>query len=312
VRHREKDRKEVRVVRIAARPHSPLGEIALLAALYGVYEVIRGIRVVDLRAATAHAARIVELEQAVGAFCERAVQEACGRIPLLPDLLALLYPLLHVGVTIGVLVWIYRARRFAYPFVRNALVAMTAAALLVYVAYPVAPPRLWGGGFVDTVTQHGPFDLSSKLLGSLYNPVAAVPSLHFGYALLLGVALAWLARGRAVRAAGAVYPLVVLLVIVGTGNHFLFDALTGAAAALVGMLAALLVSRPAAARGADATPAGDLAAERVWFESEDRRRQRRALRRAPRGRRPGRGSADAPGGRAPGARPRRLGGTRPG
>ena len=110
------------------------------------------------------------------------------------------------------------------------MIGATAAALTIYVLYPVAPPRLAGLGFVDTVTKNAKVNLSSDLLGSLYNPFAAVPSLHFGYALLVGVTLGLVARNRLVRIIGWSYPVVMLIVIVGTGNHFFFDAAGGALA----------------------------------------------------------------------------------
>ena len=82
-------------------------------------------------------------------------------------------------------------------------------------------------------------NLSSDLLGSLYNPFAAVPSMHFGYSLIVGVALVAYARRPAVRIAGALYPPFMLFDIVATGNHFLFDAAMGG---LV-VLAAWIVAR---------------------------------------------------------------------
>jgi hypothetical protein len=74
------------------------------------------------------------------------------------------------------------------------------------------------------------------MLGSLYNPFAAVPSLHFGYALLVGLTIAAVARGRLGKVIGYSYPVVMLLVIVATGNHFFFDAAGGAAAIGIGYL----------------------------------------------------------------------------
>jgi hypothetical protein len=73
------------------------------------------------------------------------------------------------------------------------LIISTAFALVGYVLYPAAPPRLAGVGISDTVSKHTGLNLSSDLLGSFYNPFAAVPSLHFGYALIVGVTVAWLA-----------------------------------------------------------------------------------------------------------------------
>jgi PAP2 superfamily len=126
--------------------------------------------------------------------------------------------------------------------VRNVLIAATGIALVFYVVFPVAPPRLAGLGFVDTVTHSAKVNLSSDLLGSLYNPFAAVPSLHFGYALLVGVTLATVARRRVVRILGWAYPAVMLLVIVATGNHFFFDAAAGAAAIGAGYVIAQVFS----------------------------------------------------------------------
>ena len=95
-------------------------------------------------------------------------------------------------------------------------------------------------------------NLSSDLLGALYNPFAAVPSLHFGYALIIGVALATIAERRWVRVLGGLYPAAMLLIIVATGNHFFVDAALGGLAVLVGWLVArMLLATPApAARAA--------------------------------------------------------------
>ena len=218
--------------------HSGRQELALLAGLYAAYQAVRGIRGHDLDPALRHAHDVVQIERALHVFEEQAVQRLCGRIPALLDVLAYLYPVLHVTVTVGALVWLYRAHRSRFAFVRTALVATSAVALIVYVSFPVAPPRLAVPGFMDTVSHDSPFDLGSRLVGYLYNPVAAVPSIHIAYALLLGASVARLSQTAALRAAATVYPFVTLLVIVATGNHFFFDAATGALAALVGWFVA--------------------------------------------------------------------------
>src|SRR5918999_666319 len=131
-----------------------------------------------------------------------------------------------------------RRRPAQFPLVRNTLVFATALSLVGYVLYPAAPPRLSGHGFVDTVSAHTHVNLSSDLLGSLYNPFAAVPSMHFGYALIVGAALYAYARSRSVRVLGALYPPFMLFVIVATGNHFLLDAVAGGAVVWIAWLAA--------------------------------------------------------------------------
>jgi hypothetical protein len=227
----------------ARRTHAGWQEIAALTLLYGVYELLRGVGSVNLASATEHAQRVVRLEGHLGVYSERTVQHFSEGIPMLSHTLATLYIALHVAGTIGVLFWVYRSRRFAFPFVRTALVLTTALALPVYALYPVAPPRLAIAGFADTVSESGPLDLSSTLLGRFYNPVAAVPSLHLAYALLVGAVIVWLARPLTLRVAGALYPFVALFVIVATGNHYYFDAATGAAVAAVAALAARGLTR---------------------------------------------------------------------
>jgi len=220
----------------------------MLAALYATYEVVRGAGDTNLTVARDHTADIVSLEHTLHVFSERTVQEWSHGVPYLPALLGLAYMSLHFGATALAVRWVYRERREAFPLVRTTLIASTAIALAGYVLYPAAPPRLAGLGFSDTVTRHTGLNLSSDLLGSFYNPVAAVPSLHVGYALIVGASVFALARRRWVRLLGALYPAFMLFDVVATGNHFWFDAAAGAAVVLAGWwIARTLVSSPNAA-----------------------------------------------------------------
>jgi PAP2 superfamily len=232
-----------------ATPHRGAVEAATLASLYGVYELARGGGNATLAVAQRHTDSIVALEQHLHLYGERAVQRAAHNLPGLPAALGASYMLLHFVGTLGFVVWAYRRRPESFPFIRNTLIATTAIALAVYVIYPAAPPRLAGLGFSDTVSAGAHVNLSSNLLGSLYNPFAAVPSLHFGYALLVGVGVATLARNRTARVLGAVYPLVMLFVIVATGNHFFFDALAGGLVVAAAAAVARALSAPAIAPG---------------------------------------------------------------
>jgi hypothetical protein len=220
-------------------------EVAALAGLYGVYEVVRGQAHATLHAARQHTDGIVALERHLHLFGERAIQRAAHWVPTLPTLLGIAYIALHFIGTAAFLVWLHRKHPERFPLVRNTLIVATGVALFVYILYPVAPPRLAGLGFVDTVTHSAKVNLSSDALGSLYNPFAAVPSLHFGYALLVGITVGLVAKRRFARALGWSYPAVMLLVIVATGNHFFFDAVGGALAIGVGYLAASWVGSPA-------------------------------------------------------------------
>ena len=228
-----------------SRTHSGLQELGALAVLYGLYEVVRGAPSENVEVAMRHASEIVTLEQSAGIYVERGIQEAAEAIPLAPTLLGLAYMLLHFAGTTMALVWLHRRHPERFPLVRTTVVAATALALIAYILYPTAPPRLAGLGFSDTVTTSAGINLSSDVLGALYNPFAAVPSLHFGYALIVGAALAWLASSRIVRLAGVLYPVAMLVVIVATGNHFVFDAALGAVVVVAGgLVAMLLVEQP--------------------------------------------------------------------
>jgi hypothetical protein len=231
---------------LASSPHRGLAEVATLSVLYGVYEVVRGQGHATFAAARAHTDWIVGLERDLHVYGERAVQRAAEWLPGVPALLGMAYIALHFIGTGAFLFWLHRRHPQRFPLVRNTLIGGTAVALMLYLVYPVAPPRLSGLGFADTVSDSAKVNLSSDLLGSLYNPFAAVPSLHFGYALLVGVTIATLARGRAGRLVGWGYPFVMLVVIVATGNHFFFDAAAGAAAITAGYVAASWVSAPRA------------------------------------------------------------------
>jgi hypothetical protein len=227
--------------RTASSPHRGSVEVATLVALYAFYELVRGQGHATVAAARAHTDWVVSLERHFHVFGERAVQHAADAVPGAPTLLGIAYIALHFLGTTAFLVWLYRRHRERFAVVRNTLIAATGIALTFYVLFPVAPPRLAQLGFVDTVTHSAKVNLSSDALGSLYNPFAAVPSLHFGYALLVGVTLVAVARRRWVRVLGALYPGVMLIVIVATGNHFFFDAAAGALTVGAGYLIATWV-----------------------------------------------------------------------
>ena len=133
------------MLRAVHRVHTGRQEFVALTMLYVVHEIVRGFRHEDLATAVDHAQRIVRLEQSVGLSSERAVQRFAEAVPMLTHVLALLYPGLHVTATAGVLVWLHRTRRQAFPLVRTALVLMTALALVVYVLYPVATAEACAG-----------------------------------------------------------------------------------------------------------------------------------------------------------------------
>ena len=225
--------------------HSLPGEAAAVLGVYGLYELGRGLVVGDAREADHHAHRVVALERWLHLFLEANVQHGARALPGLTSLLGTAYLTLHLAVTAGVVLWLHQRRAAAFAFVRTTLLLASALALVGFLAYPTAPPRLAEVGIADTVS-NGHVNLDKGLISSLYNPYAAVPSMHIGYALIVGASLFLYSRRRLVRVLGALYPPFVLLVVVATGNHFFFDAVSGALVALVAAAAAVPVTRRAA------------------------------------------------------------------
>jgi PAP2 superfamily len=226
---------------LSVRHSFPAEAIAVLG-LYGVYEATRGLVVGDSPAAVRHAHEVVSVEQSLHLFVERRVQAAAHAVPGLLGALGVAYLTLHLAVTAAFLVWLYLRCPAAYPLIRTTLFAASVLALAGYLLYPTAPPRLAGIGIADTVS--GPHvNLNHGLVSALYNPFAAIPSMHIGYSVVVGGGLLRYGSRREARLVGVLYPLFVLLVIVATGNHFILDAVSGAAVAAVALCVALVLGR---------------------------------------------------------------------
>ena len=199
-----------RVRRWLSVRHRLRSEAAVVLGLYGFYELARGVVVGDTGDAVQHAHRVVALERWLHLLLEADVQHAARALPGLTRVLGAAYLTLHLAVTAGVLLWLHQRRPAAFAFVRTTLLFASAFALVGFLAYPTAPPRLAGIGIADTVS-NGHIDLNKGLVSSLYNPYAAVPSMHVGYALIVGASLLLYGRapnrsdgGSALRAVRAV------------------------------------------------------------------------------------------------------------
>jgi hypothetical protein len=215
-----------------AERHSLAVEATLVLALYAAYEACRGLVAGDPAVAVEHARGVASLERSLHVFVEPHVQHAARSLPGVIDVLGVLYLTLHLAVSGLYLVWLHRRRPAAFPFVRTALLVASGLALVGYLAYPTAPPRLAAVGVADTISGHG-VNLNHGLVSSLYNPFAAMPSMHVGYAVIVGASLVRYGGRVWLRVLGALYPALIVVVIVATGNHFLLDAVAGAAVAAV-------------------------------------------------------------------------------
>ncbi len=160
------------------------------------------------------------------------------------------YAIMHFVITVAVLGWLYLRHPLRYRSARSVLLFTNLLALVGFWGYSLAPPRLIGHGFIDTVVRdHIWGSWGSSGMDAASNQYAAMPSLHVGWALWCAVVVVTLARRRWLRIAGAVYPMITLFVIVATANHFLLDAVGGAVALGCGFVGQRLLSgRPALTR----------------------------------------------------------------
>jgi PAP2 superfamily len=231
-----------RVARWLSVRHSLATEAVAMLVLYATYEAARGLVVRDRRIAIDHAQTVASLERTLHVFIEPNVQHAARALPGLLTVLGDAYLTLHLSVTAALLLWLHQRRPAAFARIRTTLLLASALSLIGFVAFPTAPPRLAGLGIADTVSG-GHVNLNKGLVSALYNPYAAVPSMHVGYALIVAVAVLRYGGARTVRFAAAAYPLLVLLVIVATGNHFFFDAAAGGIVALLAYSLAVAISK---------------------------------------------------------------------
>jgi membrane-associated phospholipid phosphatase len=228
-------------------PRGPLDlarQWLLFAGAYYFYRVVRGIVDGPANVAYQHARDIVNLERSLHLFFEQRVQSWTIDHKLLIDIANWMYVNSHFLVTTTFLIWLYVTRNHAYYFVRNMFLVAMVFALIGYVFYPTAPPRFlpeWG--FQDTVEDffgNG----ASQSASVLYNPYAAMPSMHVAFALMVAVPAIQLVRARALKIIWAFYPLLVTFVVISTGNHFWFDAAVGSLVAV----ASAVIAKAAFAR----------------------------------------------------------------
>jgi hypothetical protein len=221
-------------------------QIGLFLLAYLVYSAARWVMVGDLASAQDHARWIVDLEQNLGVADEASVQDALTGTWIL-WLLNHAYIAAQLVVVPGTLIFLYRRSRPIYYKLRNTILATWLISVPVYALFPVAPPRLADIGLVDTISQQTGFAMDSNLTTMFYNELAAVPSLHVGFAVAVGIAVASAVRNPLLKALALLWGPAIGLAVVATGNHFVFDIAAGLVASAagygVGMLAARATTR---------------------------------------------------------------------
>ena len=212
-------------------------QIAIVLAAVWAYEATRMLIHPNWSAAMANAQKVDNLERGLNFAWEQSLQRAFLGVPEVVEAMNLFYFVGHFVLTAIFFLWLYHRSSDGFRSFRNGFLVATAIAVFIHWQFPTAPPRLIAGlGIEDTLRVIWNIDIGSPHASAFSNPVAAVPSLHAGWAVGVGVGLIRYARQRWLRVLGAIYPLAVILTIVVTGNHFIFDALAGIAVLAAGFL----------------------------------------------------------------------------
>jgi hypothetical protein len=229
------------------RPAAWLRELAVLVAVYVAYEFGRLFADQSLAPARVRAIDLRRVEGVLDLDIEHRVNGWITGHSLWEVAAAYWYSVAHYVVTPLVLVWLWRRRREHYRLLRSTLIGATFVALVVFVLFPTAPPRMLPG-YADTLARTawaGWWSGNGSVprgLGSAANELAAMPSMHVGWALWVAISVVVATRGRW-RHLAWLYPLTTAAVVVATANHWLLDAVAGAAIVAMAFVACSMVGR---------------------------------------------------------------------
>jgi len=220
-----------------------LAELVLIGLTLPLYYLVRGSAHERVGEAVVRASQLIEFEKSLGIFWEVELQSWVLPYTGLVNLLNGFYLYGHLPIIGALAVWLYLWHRPQYLLMRNAFLISGAIGLMIYLTFPVAPPRFlpeWG--FVDTVLDQ--YDTGRPLTPAFFvNEYAAMPSLHFGWNLLLGLGIIWNTKHIWARAFGVIMPASMFLAVVVTGNHFFLDVVAGTVVALGGLGIAYLIEK---------------------------------------------------------------------
>lgn len=205
-----------------------LRELLIIVGAYWTYMYTRSLVFDDFQAiAFANALNIISLERSLGLFWEPQWQQwAITSAKFLVVFFNWAYIVTFGPVIITTALILYFADRARYRYYRNIVLLSFAFALMGFMLFPLAPPRMMAGHFVDTIKDFGPFFYASRDFANFYNPYAAMPSLHFSWTLMFGI-LFLRTPNKWVRILGLIYPTTTLIAITITANHYIMDAIGG-------------------------------------------------------------------------------------
>lgn len=236
-----------------AGPHSarrrgwrrPAIELAGLAAGAVLFTWLHNLAGTDVAAATANAHVLQSMEHALRLDVELAANHWLAASPAL-SIAAVWYYRLYYLPLAGVLLWVLFRHADDYRTVRNTLLVMAGVALVIFWLLPVSPPRFALPGIVDVVAQRDVIaGAAARDLSNGQNHFSAFPSLHVGWSALSAYAAWRVLRRRHPRASLLVWlhPVIMIAVVITTGNHYVLDVAGTAALLAISVTAATMVGR---------------------------------------------------------------------
>jgi membrane-associated phospholipid phosphatase len=220
-------------------------QIGILVGVDLIYELGRGIADSSRADAIAHGQQVIDFERSTHTFFEPSLQAFFLPTQWVIDLANQFYLNAQFSIALGFLVWLYLFRNQSYYFVRNMFVVSMCLALIGYIGYPTAPPRMYPEwGFVDTISDFSNVNHDSALAKIFINPYAAVPSMHCAFALMIGATGFMVCRNWWSKAWWACWPALITWVVIVTANHYWIDAVLGWIVAGVAALVAQRVLAP--------------------------------------------------------------------
>ena len=231
-------------------------ETALVLSLYAFWRVVMTLRSTRLDEGLAHGRTVHDVERALHLGNEAAMARWLVDHPLWAQAANVFYATVHVPALIAFLVWLFLRHRDRYPALRNTVAALTGVCLVLH-WYPVAPPRMYPElGFVDVAHTFGQ-SVYGPVGQGISNQVSALPSLHAGWALIVavGVITASPSRWRWLILA---HPVLTMLVIAATANHWWLDSIAAGAVLVVVLAAQWALARSRHRRGTTEPAEADL------------------------------------------------------
>lgn len=200
-------------------------ELAVIGALYGLWELAGRIAVTGTRDAFARARWIQHAERLLPLPTERTVQRTVLGHPLGVQAANYYYAAMHLTTMGMFLLWLFVRHRDRYRPIRQVMAWTTLGCLLIQLM-PVAPPRMMPG-IVDTGMRYHQSVYSG---GLAVDQLSAMPSVHVAWAVIVGYYV-WRVSPSRWRLIGPVHAGLMILIVVVTGNHWWLDAVVAAAVA---------------------------------------------------------------------------------